>query len=363
MFFVTAIVATCSYAGRNEFNDAAYEAGEEIRSLASKFDVLEDLAEDLLDETAMLANFTSRTNCSEASFQDGFEDASAALSLASEDIYDLLEGLGDTIRDGADFIEDKAPNAVDLGLGFLTAMVWANALFGTFAICTDKCKCDDCFTIFLGTLTLIVFTIVVGLEVALTVTIADFCYKDPTESVFTVLGSDNDMLSYYLTCNGTSPLAPSFGEVDDSLVSYSAGVRDVRNRIFVDCNDGPMTSIMVTVNTTRATLDTFESNSGCSLTNPVFTGIAHGIVCDEVVRGLFACFMVHAASALLLFITLMVFPCAANSQPRFVDHNEMARQVSTKLNSETRPVTRVQPDTDTEVTLASEMPKPDEGTE
>jgi len=203
----------------------------------------------------MLANFTNRTNCDLSDAQKGFEEAQEAVSEAAGSIYDMLEGLGDTIRDGADYIEDNAPYAVDLGLGFLTAMVWSNALFGTFAICTEKCKCDDCFAIFLGTLTLIVFTIVVSLEVALTVTVADFCFKGPAESVQNVLGTDNDLLSYYLTCNGTWPLASNFNEVDESLKEYTTGVRGVRDNVYVNCNDGPMTSIMVTVNTTRTTLE------------------------------------------------------------------------------------------------------------
>jgi len=333
LFFVSAIVATCSYAGRNEFNDAAYEAGDEIRSLADAFDSLDGLTDDLAEETAMIGNFTNHTNCDSSSVEQSFQAAYRGLADGLGSVSDTLDGLGDQIRDAADVVEEKMPEAVDLGLIILTAMVWVNALFGTGAIVTAKCKCDDCFAIFLGTLTLVVFIVVVASEVALAVTVADFCYKDPAKSVALALDTGSELLSYYLTCNGTSPLTSAFDEIDDSLVEYRGTARTVRNSPSVSCNDGAITSLIATVNETRATLDAFESQSGCALTNPTFTGITHGIVCDEMVRGLFICFMVHAASGGLLFITYMLFPCAANSKPRFADHKDMARKVSTTMKS------------------------------
>ena len=45
--------------------------------------------------------------------------------------------------------------------------------------------------------------------------------------------------------------------------------------------------------------------------NPRFQGFLHGILCDEVVRGIFVCFMVHASSGFILLATYCIFPCAA----------------------------------------------------
>ena len=136
----------------------------------------------------------------------------------------------------------------------------------------------------LGSITLLALCALVGLELTLSVTVADFCYKTPEESI--MLGTSQEMITYYLTCNGTSPLSSPFDSSKDAVDSLSESVRTVKAEPSISCDDSQLNLIMTTNNGTLVTLDEMEDTSGCPSFNPRFQEIFHGIICDEVVRGM-----------------------------------------------------------------------------
>ena len=52
----------------------------------------------------------------------------------------------------------------------------------------------------------------------LAVTVADFCYKGPENAISEI--TSNQMITYYVTCNGTNPLSPHY---DDSRSMVNGG--------------------------------------------------------------------------------------------------------------------------------------------
>ena len=64
-------------------------------------------------------------------------------------------------------------------------------MFGVIAILGvvssfTTCKYDDCLLVFIGSFTLMLTIVLVGLEIATSVAIADFCYADPAEATLSL---------------------------------------------------------------------------------------------------------------------------------------------------------------------------------
>ena len=115
-------------------------------------------------------------------------------------------------------------------------------------------------------------------------TIADFCYKTPEASI--MLATGEEMINYYLTCNGTSPLESPFDEARSATESLRENVRLVKATPALTCDDAQLDIIMETNNATIISLNEMESMSDCPSLNTRFQGLLHGIICDEVVRGM-----------------------------------------------------------------------------
>ena len=73
--------------------------------------------------------------------------------------------------------------------------------------------------------------------------------------------------------------------------------------------------------------------------NPRFQAFLHNILCDEVVKGIFLCFMVHAWSGMILVVTFCVFPCAANTESH--KHDRLGKYVPSKTSTKVAPEVEV----------------------
>ena len=155
---------------------------------------------------------------------------------------------------------------------------------GVVAILTEHCKCDDILVTCIGSLTLLLLIILVGFELTLAVSMSDFCYKSPEESIS--LLTDGRMINYYMKCEGTNPLSDQFDSSREVISTYQETVRSVRSSSDITCDSTSLSTIMATNNETEVTLDFMEGGSGCSVITPRFQATLHDIICDEGVRGL-----------------------------------------------------------------------------
>ena len=73
--------------------------------------------------------------------------------------------------------------------------------------------------------------------------------------------------------------------------------------------------------------------------NPRFQAFLHNILCDEVVKGIFLCFMVHAWSGMIFVVTFCVFPCAANTESH--KHDRLGKYVPSKTSTKVAPEVEV----------------------
>jgi len=329
MFFLSGIMATCSYAGRNIFQDAVDRASGDLRALAGIFDEFENHSEDMVANTNIYYASTEKVACTgtgASEMNQSLFDVQSAFAVAANALLSLTSGLGNKIRDAADDFEEEVPPYIDLGLGLLTALVWVNWLLGSIAIMISCCKFDDCLVLIFGSLTMLLLIVVVATEHTFAVTLADFCYPGPENSLMET--ADNNLISYFLKCVGQSPFAPQFDSARGSVADYTRLIDDIKADPLLSCNDAALDEILATNTEMSGVINAFETSAGCPEINPLFLGVLHDLLCGDFVRGLFVCTMVHTAAGFMLWLTYMVFPCAANTKP-LVDKPSELRRLST----------------------------------
>jgi hypothetical protein len=161
------------------------------------------------------------------------------------------------------------------------------------------------------------------------VVLADFCYQGPEKSVIEIVNSPNVLLEYYLFCNGTSPFAVYFDESRGYVSDFESYIENV-DTYGIQCFQNALDLILITTEATTDTIDAFEDFSACSSINPFFTHVFHGVLCDEIVRGLFILFWARSSVAFALFVTLLVFPMAANTPIHYESPNHFMQIVYKK---------------------------------
>mmetsp|Transcript_15882 Transcript_15882/g.18733 ORF Transcript_15882/g.18733 Transcript_15882/m.18733 type:complete len:316 (+) Transcript_15882:595-1542(+) len=229
------------------------------------------------------------------------------MSDVGSSLNSLVTGIDEDIRDFAKDMEELLPQYVDLGMILVTVLIWFNAVVGSCAMLT-QCKCDDCLMIFIGSITILILALSVGVELTLATVTADVCYAVPEVVIMEVAGGD--LTDFYLTCNGTSPFTPQFDSARETVKKFRTTISEMGEW----CESTNINLISDTTNLTVASINDIEDQTGCASINPLYTRTVHGIVCDELIRGLFIALMVQAASAFLIFFALMVYPCAANTK-------------------------------------------------
>lgn len=318
IFVMAAIVASTSYAGRGEFNDAIFEIGDQMRYVANIFDDIGAEASSMVLQGSDFVNASASLNCANSSFTLSFQSTSDTMVDVAKSLDDIVGSIADDIRDQADVMEEEIPPKVDMAMMLMVIMVWFNVVLGSAAVMTN-CKCDDCLVILIGSITILILTLAVGAELTLATFAADFCYAVPEDMILDSV-STGGVAYFYLTCNGTSPFASGFDDARDTVSDFDSDIS-----AFGDyCDSGAIERIGKTSNQTVETITNFEALTGCSVINPIFTNTVHGIFCDEFVKGLFITFMVQAASAVLLFFALMFMPCAASASRTTVKKTKVA---------------------------------------
>jgi len=316
MFLLSGILATCSWEGRRIFLSAVDKSAEDLDYLAKIFDAFATYSGDIKDDGGTYTQATERANCQGT----GAEAITASLNAVAMSVtgvgnalVGLTDGLGDKIRKGADAVADETPQYITLGLGLITALVWVNFGMGSFAIMTSCCKFDDCISMILGSATLLLLIVMVSLEYSIATFMSDFCYPGPTISITETV--NNKLLNYFMLCLGTSPLASNFDSARQSITDFTTTLKQIEDDPLITCTKpGGLTLIETTNTELTATITGFENEAGCPTINPLFTSVLNDILCGDFVRGLYVCFVVHAAAGLMLWLTYMVFPCAATTK-------------------------------------------------
>lgn len=123
----------------------------------------------------------------------------------------------------------------------------------------------------LGSILLLGFIIIVGIQVSVSVLIADFCYANPDNAILLAgenIGLDDDPLSlvtYYTTCEGQNPMNDPFNTTEFAL--YQLNRTASSSKAF--CDNTEMNNIGRQTSTTVATMDSLQDSMSCATINPL----------------------------------------------------------------------------------------------
>merc|ERR1711871_1680758 len=293
------VMMACSYVGRNEFlagaTDMASAAGDmgDIFSQRSTHGTTLSTSASSMDETA------NEITCLVDDID--FSQYTSVFATAVDELGNIWDGLDDKFYRIESLVEDNAPTFIDAGVLVTFLLV---ALVSIIAIIADVCSCCKAsfmlynLASFLGVLVCLILTILIALELTMSVGIADFCAAGPDLSFKNIAteklnldGENFDLISYYISCEGANPLfATMNAALQAGACSPTSDVRSLGSDS-VSC---------------LRTLDDIQQTIGCTSLNPIYQTLVYGLLCDDVVEGLYWLWTVQGTAAFMLYIGLFL---------------------------------------------------------
>jgi len=309
MLLLSAIVITFSYVPYSSLVDAAEGLGGTMGDLADIFKTMESSADSLMLQRNNYLNSINDCACPAILAND----SAVEFGDASEEMYDMLEGLGADIEDTSTLLTEDLVDYLTMGIGAIVAVYWAVAVFGLVAAVT-KCVCDDKLFLLFATIALIAFTLFLGLELMFAVSIADFCYANP-DSVIIESGGDAglpssamELVTFYITCEGSNPLSEMLVNATDALETISTTIQDPSATLV--CDGSGISSLKTEINNSIGYFGDIEDALSCDSINPLYTEAMYDYVCGDFIYGLGGLWSVQVVASVFLWLALAGFPCA-----------------------------------------------------
>lgn len=281
-------------------------------------DDLVDLLDDLTDSTSNALKTTELLRVAAAGCDDYLAQLDAvdsAVSVLDDDLTDSLEPVED-YQDDWESVTEYAP--------------WGFAIFVLApCLCTLCCLIfsrafsytEDCSYAWTIAVQIPVLLVLVMCGIVVSVGTADFCFLGPA-SVLSADDSKNDLMAYYLQCNGPNPLRYATGNATAAVDTL----------IETDWNGCPSEDLTDELEMTlKSDVDSVQTvTEGCSSENfgPVLTELVYDDVCDDGVRAMYLSY--YALALFGLYILLFVY--APVFKKRW-DEEDDDRDIEMKPNS------------------------------
>ena len=104
-----------------------------------------------------------------------------------------------------------------------------------------------------------------------------------------------------------------------TTILASLGVAASTGRSATDCNTAGVDPIDGEITTTLGYLDTMVDKLSCSNINSMIQKSVYVYVCDDLINGIWATWAIQCAASALLYLALVVFPCATNQSADVLD--------------------------------------------
>jgi hypothetical protein len=325
MYSIVFIAAMSSWYGRNHFQDGVAKMGESLGDVATIFEDITDAGNEFVAEANA---FSTLTNIGAVCYdndesKDILVTMSDAFSEAANAVGGKLDGLSDSVREMQNTMTDSGSTLVDAAVAAITALFVLVAFLGILGTVTGS-RTILGFANFLGVIILIVMTILIAVELTLSVVLADFCGMGtgPNHNMIALANetmggegqTDNlEIFTYYVTCEGTNPLGQPLSDMKDfadiiSMQTRGLGTVYLPNPI-ARCNNDHMIKFYSPTDginkDIQATLMKIETSVGCSAITPILVKVTHDAICDSLVSGLYSLWMAQAVASFFLLISLV----------------------------------------------------------
>ena len=317
-FLLTLVMMCCSYVGRNDFLAGAENVASAAGDMGDIFNQLSTHGDTLSTSASSMDATASDITCVVDDID--FSQYTSAFATAVDALASIWDGLDEKFYRVQDLIEGDAPFYIDVGVLVTVLLV---ALVSIAAILADFCSCCCAsisrmswilfnFASFLGVLVCLILTILVALELTISVGISDFCAAGPDLSFKNIAteklnldGENFDLISYYISCEGANPL---FENMNSSIVELE-GLNATVNAALEAGACSPTADVRSLGSgsvSCLGTLDDIQGTIGCTSINPVYQTLVYDLLCGDVVDGLYALWTVQITSAFMLYIGLFL---------------------------------------------------------
>ena len=312
-FVLTMVMMACSYVGRNEFLAGATDMASAAGDMGDIFSQLSTHGTTLSTSASSMDETANDITCLVDDID--FSQYTSVFATAVDELGNIWDGLDDKFYRIESLVEDNAPTYIDAGVLVTFLLV---ALVSIIAIIADVCSCCKAsfmlynLASFLGVLVCLILTILIALELTMSVGIADFCAAGPDLSFKNIAteklnldGENFDLISYYISCEGANPL---FENMNSSIIQLE-GLNATVNAALQAGACSPTSDVRSlgsdSVSCLR-TLDDIQQTIGCTSLNPIYQTLVYGLLCDDVVEGLYWLWTVQGTAAFMLYIGLFL---------------------------------------------------------
>eukprot|EP00937_MAST-01D_sp_MAST-1D-sp2_P005590 g5590.t1 len=259
---------------------------------------------------------------------------SGAFGKAGDTLGKMFVGLAPTVRSVNDMPLELY---VDIGLGCSMGQVLLVLAIGavglwfvwprTLGVATTK-----------GSFALLTFSFLVALEVFISVLLADFCTAGPLPATAGLAANmlteaqSQQMAAYFLTCNGTNPIAAPLRQAQTMIPRITSAVGQLGAQTYSTgatlCDAAAVKAVVDAAGATSAAISGIVASMGCDRVNPVLVRITHELLCVDVVHGMYNLWVVQASAAALFFVCVYgmwnVHYCVKRPEDFPLDPAEMA---------------------------------------
>jgi hypothetical protein len=306
-----AVANFCMYIGHTNIAKAFHTGGNSLTALADVLYNVDDATAGLVASANGMYDLMNSQTCDQ--FFSSDDDASEQLSIfntSSQHVGGVIGNFPSKIDDARDtFVSYQG--MTDLVLFIYFAFILFIILLHVLLTCC-RSKAFLNFLIAFTELVVLTLTLVAGVEMIVVVLLGDFCMAPADSTISLILGnaSGNNLLTYYLKCEGTNLfIAP--------LENSTIALYDLNATVYRQVEDARAASSNATLG--QACLTSFESNI-VSVVGAV-TNISHSIQCQPVYNvwnlaineslcnyaftGFFTVWLCHLLTAGMLYFVLI----------------------------------------------------------
>jgi hypothetical protein len=238
----------------------------------------------------------------------------------ADQLVTTFDGMGPQTRDMSKAMTEGGSALIDAAIAAITSLFLVTSVLGIVGTVLGS-RTILGFANFFGVVVLIVMTIVIAIEMTISVAFADFCsLGDGPNHNLVALATETmgegtegaELFSYYATCTGENAAVKQLLEARDYaniLGMQTKGLGGGPGGVGAMCNSDEMLKIWspttgVSQNVYIA-VGTIASEMSCKTITPILVILTHDAICDKMVSGIYNLWASQACASFFLVLTLV----------------------------------------------------------
>jgi hypothetical protein len=298
---LTMVLMCCSYIGRNEFIEGVERLTDASDSLGDIFSELNTQGDLLVDAASDLNTTIAGISCESPGDDDPvaeFAGYATAFLTAVNALNDMWDGLDTKFYDIGEVFEERGPQFVDMGVMAIVMLVGFVCVIGVLADLLSNCPGG--WLLFnlaslIGILVMLILTVIIALELTMSVVISDFCSAGIDQSFLDVMQNDIGLedetlklVTYYVSCGGVNPLFSAMNASIIELEGLNATAHETAQIEYGGVKVCTPTADVKELGTisvdSLGTLDDIQGTIGCGEINPIYQTVTHELLCINLVQ-------------------------------------------------------------------------------